>query len=79
MIAMTKDNTPVAFRHKTTGEFCTGGFELKHLDQWTPLYTQPAPAWKPISLDEMQKLHEDFGVKARCIFAIEDMLKEKNT
>jgi hypothetical protein len=36
------------------------------------------PAWKPISLDEMQELHEDFGVKARCIFAIEDMLKEKN-
>jgi hypothetical protein len=70
---------PVAFRHKTTGEFCTGGFELKHLDQWTPLYTHYAPAWQLLSLDEIIELQENFGVKARCIFAIEDMLKEKNT
>ena len=34
--------------------------------------------WKPISLDEMQELHEEFGVRANVIFAIEDMLKEKN-
>jgi hypothetical protein len=28
----------VAWRHKVTGEFCTGGFELKAVDQWVPLY-----------------------------------------
>jgi hypothetical protein len=37
------------------------------------------PAWRPISLDEMQELHEEFGVRANVIFAIEDMLKEKNS
>ena len=73
------EQAPVAFRHKTTGEFCTGGFELKHLDQWTPLYTHYAPAWQLLSLDEIIELQENFGVKARCIFAIEDMLKDKNT
>jgi hypothetical protein len=36
------------------------------------------PAWRPISLDEMQELHEEFGVRANVIFAIEDILKEKN-
>jgi hypothetical protein len=36
------------------------------------------PAWRPISLDEMQELHDEFGVRANVIFAIEDMLKEKN-
>ena len=73
------EQAPVAFRHKTTGEFCTGGFELKHLDQWTPLYTHYAPAWQLLSLDEIIELQENFGVKVKCIFAIEDMLKEKNT
>jgi hypothetical protein len=36
------------------------------------------PAWRPISLDEMQELHEEFCVRANVIFAIEDILKEKN-
>ena len=40
---------PVAFRNKTTGEFCTGGFEAKHLNQWKPLYTHPAPSWQGLS------------------------------
>ena len=46
---------PVAFRNKTTGEFCTSGFEAKHLDQWTPLYTHPAPSWQGLSDGEIQE------------------------
>ena len=38
----------------------------------------PAPSWQLLSLDEIIELQDNFGLKARCIFAIEDMLKEKN-
>ena len=50
---------PVAFRNTTTGEFCTGGFELKALNQWTPVYTTPpkaetqeAVAYQPTSKEQ---------------------------
>ena len=34
--------------------------------------------WQLLSLDEIIELQNNFGVKVKCIFAIEDMLKEKN-
>ena len=48
---------PVAFRNNTTGEFCTGGFELRALNQWTPLYTTPpSREWVGLSDEEIAKL-----------------------
>jgi hypothetical protein len=46
---------PVAWRHKVTGEFCTGGFELKAVDQWVPLYTHPKQ-WQGLSDEEINLL-----------------------
>jgi hypothetical protein len=80
---------PYAFRHKTTGEFCSGGFEAKHLDQWIPLYTNPIESCQGLSFEEIDAIGDkiynnnkwsdvegmDFDKFAR---AIEQAFKEKN-
>ena len=78
---------PVAFRNKTTGEFCTGGFEAKHLNQWKPLYTHPAPSWQGLESEKVTQiihgLEDKLGmpiVGAIAVArAIEQAIKEKNT
>jgi hypothetical protein len=73
---------PVAFRHKTTGEFCTGGFELKALNQWIPIYTHPHQ-WQGLTDDEIARLvlinEVDKSGDTGFARLIEQALKEKNT
>ena len=81
---------PVGFRHKTSGTFCTSGFELKALHQWIPLYTHPKQ-WQGLSDEEIAKLTlysseytNNDGLETisldekHFVKAIEQALKEKN-
>ena len=74
---------PVGFRHKTSGTFCTSGFELKALHQWIPLYTHPKQ-WQGLSDDEIWDIANFLGKNKEwdypVMFAktIDKALREKN-
>ena len=85
------DQKPVVFRNKQTGEYCTGGFLLRQLGQWMPLYTTP-PQREWVGLTDEERDHFEGlhlyagrnqveawieGVPA-FIDAIEAKLREKN-